>query len=34
MHSKVKIQPPVRSKDNHKEAAQFIISLLLDREYH
>lgn len=28
------VGPPVRSKDNHKDAAQFIISLLLDRVYH
>jgi DEAD/DEAH box helicase domain-containing protein len=28
------VGPPVRSSDNHKDAARFIISLLLDRVYH
>jgi DEAD/DEAH box helicase domain-containing protein len=28
------IGPPVRSNDRHKDAAQFIISLILDRVYH
>ncbi len=28
------VGPPVRSNDNHKDAARFIISLLLDRVYH
>jgi DEAD/DEAH box helicase domain-containing protein len=27
------IGPPIRSNDNHKEAARFIIKLLLDRVY-
>ncbi|NIM15863.1 MAG: DEAD/DEAH box helicase [Candidatus Aminicenantes bacterium] len=28
------VGPPIRSKDNHKDAAKFIISVLLDRVYH
>jgi len=28
------VGPPIRRKDNHKDAARFIISLLLDRVYH
>ncbi|MGE5341284.1 MAG: DEAD/DEAH box helicase [Candidatus Omnitrophota bacterium] len=28
------VGPPIRSNDNHKEAAQYIVSLLLDRVYH
>jgi len=28
------VGPPVRSKNNHKDAASFIISLILDRVYH
>ncbi|MCP5106515.1 MAG: DEAD/DEAH box helicase [bacterium] len=28
------VGPPIRTNDNHKDAASFIISLLLDRVYH
>jgi DEAD/DEAH box helicase domain-containing protein len=28
------VGPPIRSNDNHKDAAKFIVSLLLDRVYH
>jgi DEAD/DEAH box helicase domain-containing protein len=28
------VGPPIRSNDNHKDAAQYIISLLLDQVYH
>ncbi len=28
------VGPPIRSNDNHKDAASFIISLILDRVYH
>jgi DEAD/DEAH box helicase domain-containing protein len=28
------VGPPIRNKDNHKDAAKFIISLLLDKVYH
>jgi DEAD/DEAH box helicase domain-containing protein len=28
------VGPPIRSKDNHKDAAKFIISVLLDRVFH
>lgn len=28
------VGPPIRSTDNHKDAARFILSLLLDRVYH
>jgi DEAD/DEAH box helicase domain-containing protein len=28
------VGPPIRSNDNHKDAARFIISLILDRVYH
>ncbi len=28
------VGPPIRSNDNHKDAAQFVVSLLLDKVYH